>query len=75
MSIADWYEERGRQAGFELGLKLGTCAALLKLLRACFGVLPAAAEARVQAADVAQLDVWADRILTATTLDDVLVAD
>jgi hypothetical protein len=68
MSIADWYEDRGRQAG----LKTGARNALLKLLRARFGALPDAAAARIEAADAAQLDVWIDRVLTAATLDAVL---
>jgi predicted transposase YdaD len=76
MSIADWYEDRGRQAGLEKGrdegLKIGARNLLLRQLRARFGALPAAAEAHIQAADAAQLDIWADRILTAATLDDVL---
>ena len=44
-------------------------------VEARFGALPAAAEARIEAADAAQLDVWADRVLTAATLDEVLVTD
>jgi uncharacterized protein DUF4351 len=74
MSIAEWYEERGRQAGFEIGLKMGTCDALLRQLRSRFGTLPEASEARVRAADTAQLDAWIDRVLTASTLDEVLGA-
>ena len=80
MSIADWYEDRGRQAGLakgrdegrDEGLKIGARNLLLKLLRTRFGALPEAAAARIQAADAAQLDVWAERVLTASTLDDVL---
>lgn len=78
MSIADWYEDRGRQAGLEKGrdegLRTGARNALLRQLRARFGALPEAAEARIQAADTAQLDVWIDRVLTAATLDEVLGA-
>lgn len=76
MSIADWYEDRGRQAGLEKGraegLKIGARNLLVKLLRTRFGALPEVAAARIQAADAAQLDVWAERVLTASTLDDVL---
>ena len=75
MSIADWYEDRGRQAGRDEGLRTGARNVLLRQLRARFGALPGAAEARIQAADAAQLDVWIDRVLTAATLDDVLGAD
>jgi hypothetical protein len=37
-----------------------------------FGSLSPAVEARLQAADDAQLDAWADRLFDATTVDDVL---
>jgi hypothetical protein len=79
MSIADWYEDRGRQAGLEKGrdegLRTGARNALLKLLHGRFGALPEAAAARIQAADTAQLDAWIGHVLTAATLDEVLVAD
>ena len=74
MSIADWYEDRGRKAGRDEGLRAGACNALLKLLRTRFGALPDAAAARIQAADTSQLDLWIDRVLTAASLDDVLVS-
>jgi hypothetical protein len=48
---------------------------LLKQLRARFGVLPKAAVKRVNAADVGQLDLWAERVLEAPTLADVLGSD
>ena len=44
---------------------------LLKLLAARFGALPEAVEACVRAADAAQLDRWAERVLTAPKLDAV----
>lgn len=61
-------------SGFEKGLATGARNVLVKLLRKRFGALPVATEARIQAADAAQLDVWADRVLTASTLDEVLGA-
>jgi uncharacterized protein DUF4351 len=71
MSIADWYEDRGRQAGRDEGAR----SILLRQLRARFGALPDVVVARIQAAATPQLDVWADRVLTAATLDEVLVSD
>ena len=68
MSIADWYEERGLQAG----LKTGARNALLRQLRARFGALPEAAASRIEVADTAQLDIWLDRVLTAASLDEAL---
>jgi hypothetical protein len=45
---------------------------LLRLLRARFGELPPDAAARVEAADVATLEGWAERLLSAKTLAEVL---
>lgn len=67
--------ERGRLKGLQEGLQEGLQTArnmLLKLLRTRFGALPDDAVARVQAADSAQLDLWAERVLTAATLAEVL---
>lgn len=44
---------------------------LLRLMRKRFGELPESAPARLKAADRATLELWLDRILTATTLDEV----
>ncbi len=78
MTIADWLEDRGRQAGLKAGLQAGRDeglrTALLKQLRARFGALPEAVLARIQAAEAAQLDQWFDRALAATALDEVLAA-
>ena len=45
---------------------------LLKLLRQRFGELPAAVVARVEAADVPELEAWTERIMMASRLEDVL---
>ena len=45
---------------------------LLRLLHSRFGELPAAAVARIEAADIADLERWGERILGARTLADVL---
>jgi hypothetical protein len=71
-SVADQLIERGRREGERNGLVQGERNVLLKLLRARFGELPEAAVARVNEADVAQLDVWAERVLSAPTLAKVL---
>ncbi len=44
---------------------------LLRQLRRKFGPLPPDAETRGAAADEATLDLWTDRVLTATSLDEV----
>jgi hypothetical protein len=61
-----------RQAAREDGVKEGQEQSLLKLLRARFGALPDAAVARIHAADSARLDAFLDRVLTASSLEDVL---
>jgi hypothetical protein len=55
-----------------LGRQEGERALLLRLLRARFGELPATAVARVEAADIAAVERWGERVLSAKTLADVL---
>jgi hypothetical protein len=57
------------------GERKGRREILLKQLRTRFGVLPKAAVKRVNAADAGQLDLWAERVLSAPTLADVLGSD
>jgi hypothetical protein len=45
---------------------------LLKQLRLRFGELPAPVVARIEAAEVPELDAWIERIVTASQLEDVL---
>jgi hypothetical protein len=40
-----------------------------------FGALPAAAEATVRSASIDQLDTFAERVLTVTSLDEVLACE
>jgi len=68
MTAGEQLIERGRQEGVVKGQRL----IVLKLLRKRFGALPSEAEARVQAAGADQLDAWAERVLTAATLAEVL---
>jgi predicted transposase YdaD len=44
---------------------------LLRQFRARFGEVPAAAVERVQTAALAELNCWAERVLTATTVEEV----
>ncbi|WP_441292492.1 DUF4351 domain-containing protein [Sorangium sp. KYC3313] len=55
-----------------LGRQEGERAVLLRQLRARFGELPDAAVARIEAAESAALELWAERVLSARTLADVL---
>jgi SOS response regulatory protein OraA/RecX len=61
------YVEEGRQEGHVAG----TRRTLQKLLRLKFGALSPETEARLAAATEAELDLWTERILTATSLDVV----
>ncbi|WP_437581542.1 DUF4351 domain-containing protein [Sorangium sp. So ce887] len=76
VSAADQLVERGRQVGLREGLREGLQQGrrhvLLRQLGARFGALPGAAVARINAADIAELDRWSERVLTAPTLADVL---
>ncbi|MEP7120378.1 MAG: DUF4351 domain-containing protein [Byssovorax sp.] len=74
MSVADWYEERGRQAGLEKGRDEGARLTLLRQLRRRFGPLPDRVVVRVNTVDAALLEVWIDLVVTETTLDEVLRA-
>ncbi|MCK6592237.1 MAG: Rpn family recombination-promoting nuclease/putative transposase [Polyangiaceae bacterium] len=86
-SVADKLREEGRlegerkgrreghMDGVAEGLLRGQRNILLKQLRARFGELPEAAVARVNAAELGQLDTWAERILSAQTLADAIGSD
>jgi hypothetical protein len=65
--IRAWYEIHQQKLREE-----GERRVILRQLRARFGELPAAAVARVEAADVAELERWAERVFAAKTLDQVL---
>ncbi|WP_438037492.1 DUF4351 domain-containing protein [Sorangium sp. So ce128] len=66
--------DEGLKEGRDEGLKEGGRNLLLRQLRARFGELPAAVVARIDAADVAELERWGERMLGARTLDEVLGA-
>lgn len=68
MTIEEYLLKRGHDQGLEQGQR----SLLLKLLGVRFGALPSSVIAQVNAAGSAQLDIWAERVLTATTLADVL---
>jgi len=70
-AVMNWFEsemDRGRRDGE----RKGECRMLLKQLRLRFGELPATVVARIEAAEVPELDAWAERILAASRLEDVL---
>lgn len=68
MSVADMLRAEGRKEGREEGER----KILMKQLRLRFGDLSEAAVARIGAAGPRQLERWAERVLTARSLDEVL---
>ena len=68
MTIAEQLSQQAREEGREEGQR----ATLVKQLRLRFHDLSDDVLARVDAATPRQLDIWAERILTAETLDEVL---
>jgi hypothetical protein len=65
-------QEIGHSQGLNQGRVEGERALLLRLLRVRFGELPAAVVARVDGAEIAVLELWGERLLSAATLADVL---
>ena len=62
---------RGIEQGVRQGRAEGERAVLERLLFRRFGELPPTVGARLGGAAEAELEVWADRVLDAATLDDV----
>jgi len=60
-----------RAHAIAIGEARGIARTLQRLLQAKFGALPASVEAQLHTADPAQLEQWAERVLTAKTLDQL----
>ena len=71
MSSGRWAEQLENK-GREEGRLQGRAEQLLRQIRLKFGEPPEAVLSRVEAATAEQLDRWAERILTADTLEDLL---
>ena len=71
MSLRQKWQEQGRVEGRAEGVTQGRVELVLKQLQLRFGELPADVRARVEAASIEDLDLWAERVLTATELDAV----
>ena len=67
--------EKGRQEGLEQGIEKGLARGeslvLRRLLTLRFGEIPEAVQQRIDAADAETLLLWSERVLTASTLDDI----
>ena len=64
--------EKGLNEGREQGREQGEASLLLRMLRHKFGVVPTAAEERINKATPAQLELWSDRLFTANAVEDIL---
>ena len=74
-AVMNWFEREmdgSKRKGQREGERVGERRLLLKQLRLRFGELPSAVVARIDAAEVPELDVWAERFVTASRLEDVL---
>lgn len=63
--------QEGRREGRQEGRLEGEIRVLLRLLHRRFGELPGWAEERLRQASSAMLETWSERILTASTLEEV----
>lgn len=64
--------ERGKSLGLAEGKSLGKASLLLRQLGLRFGSVPDAFVSRLETATPEQLDQWAERILVASCLDEIL---
>jgi predicted transposase/invertase (TIGR01784 family) len=71
-SIADQLVEKGIKKGIEKGIEKGERGIVLRLLERRFGPLPVDTVERIERAVPGDLERWADRVLTAATLREVL---
>jgi predicted transposase/invertase (TIGR01784 family) len=72
--ITDWTKEwrqQGKEEGRQEGRQEGEAALVVRLLERRFGPLAEPVRQRVRLADAETLLEWGDRILTATTLDEI----
>ncbi|MEN9984555.1 MAG: hypothetical protein RI925_57, partial [Pseudomonadota bacterium] len=63
--------QKGVQQGIQQGMQQGEALLLQRLLTRRFGALSATQLASIAAATPAQLETWGDRVLDATSLDEV----
>jgi hypothetical protein len=72
MNMAEYLRNEGRAEGLEKGRLEGERRFLLRQLNARFGPVDAASQARIEAATEADLERWAEQLLTAASLEDAL---
>jgi hypothetical protein len=73
MTIGEQFREEGREQGREQGIQEGERGLLLRLLRKRFGAqVNADTERCIAAASPEQIALWAERVLSAATLAELL---
>ncbi|MCD2448841.1 hypothetical protein GO003_000295 [Methylicorpusculum oleiharenae] len=65
-------EKRGQKIGEERGQKKEALRLLIKLTSLKYGELPDWALQKMEQADIQQLEIWSERILTAESLESLL---
>ena len=73
-TVAEAWIEQGRAEGAAEGRTEGQAELLLRQLQLRFGALPEAVRGRVRSASVSELEAWAEAVLDAASLDEVLAA-
>src|SRR5712691_1275020 len=68
------FERMGIEKGLQQGIHQGEVTVLKRLLTRRFGPLPAWAEERLEQASPQELEGWAERVLEAQRLEDVLAS-
>ena len=73
MTAGERLIQQGEARGIQQGIQQGERGLLLRQLRKRFGTLvDAAVERRLDLASTEQIATWADRVLSAATLDQLL---
>ena len=71
VTTAEQLRAEGKTEGRAEGLAEGEGRVLVRLLTRKFGAVPGAVRQRIDTASLEQLETWCDRVLEATTLDEV----
>ncbi|MFM7256634.1 MAG: DUF4351 domain-containing protein [Betaproteobacteria bacterium] len=66
--------QEGMEQGIQQGIQQGEVAVLMRQLHKRFGELPEEIELRLHKATLEPLEVWADRVLDARTINEVFGA-
>lgn len=64
---------RGMEQGVQQGVQQGEAMVLRKLLALRFGKVPPELDARIDTASPEQIDIWVERFIRASTLDEIFV--